>query len=213
MGWQALASPAAAAEPEGDRQVLAKYRLSGKSYILHVGTVEPRKNLMSLIEALSDLRKQAPAAVPYCVLVGREGWRSEDIRRRLQSSGFEDGTVVWLKNVSDSELPALYHGAQFAVVASSTEGWGLPIRESLAHGLPCLASRAGGMEEAGQDLAAYFDPDDADGLKTALWNWIGNAAALQQVRARIEAHFRSTANDLGWDAAGAAVLRAALETA
>jgi glycosyltransferase involved in cell wall biosynthesis len=211
MGWRAFGTPLTNAEDDG-RQVRAKYGLSGKKYILHVGTVEPRKNLMSLIDAMRDLRRQSSAAIPYCVLVGRQGWRSEDIRRRLESTRFEDGSVMWLKDVSDQELPALYHGAQFAVVPSIIEGWGLPIRESLAHGLPCIASRAGGMEEAGQDLAAYFDPDDSDGLKTAISHWIGNEEALRDARARLVLHFESEANSFGWDAAGAAVLRAAHET-
>jgi len=212
MGWKTSEAPAADTERDFSRQVLEKYGLSGKKYILHVGTVEPRKNLMSLIEALSDLRRQTSAEIPYCVLVGRQGWRSEDIRKRLESTQFEGGMVMWLKSVSDRELAALYRGAEFAVVPSITEGWGLPIRESLAHGLPCIASRVGGMEEAGQDLAAYFEPDDVDGLRSAISRWIFNQEALRQARARIELHFKSDAGSLGWDAAGAAVVRAAFET-
>ena len=211
MGWQALGNSSRNAGVEGDQRILGKYGLSARKYILHVGTVEPRKNLMSLIEAMSDLHRQNSKPVPCCVLVGREGWRSEGIRRRLESTRFEDGRILWLKNVSDGELAALYRGAQFAVVPSTIEGWGLPIRESLAHGLPCIASRAGGMEESGQDLAAYFDPADADGLKAAMAHWINDEAELQRVRTRLEIHFRSEAASLGWDAAGAAVLRVAFE--
>lgn len=211
MGWHAVGAPSGNAALGHGQQVLGKYGLSGKKYILHVGTVEPRKNLMALIEAMSELRKQSSTPIPYCVLVGRQGWRSEAIQRHLESTQFEDGMVVWLKNVSDRELGALYQGAQFAVVPSTIEGWGLPIRESLAHGLPCIASRAGGMEEAGQDLAAYFDPNETDGLKTAIAYWIDNEEALEHARTRLEGHFKSEANSLGWDAAGAAVLRAAFE--
>ena len=210
MGWRDQ-SQVTNADPDDAQQVRAKYGLSGKKYILHVGTVEPRKNLMSLIDALSELRKQNSAVIPYCVLVGRQGWRSDEFRKRLESTRFEDGTVMWLKDVSDRELTVLYRGAQFAVVPSTTEGWGLPIRESLAHGLPCIASRAGGMEEAGQDLAAYFDPDDADGLKAAMARWINDEAELQRVRSRLEIHFKSEAASLGWDAAGKTVLRAAFD--
>ena len=211
MGWHAVGAPSGKADLDRGHQVLGKYGLSGKKYILHVGTVEPRKNLMALIEAMSALRKRSTTPIPYCVLVGRQGWRSEAIRRHLEATQFEDGMVVWLKNVSDYELGALYRGAQFAVIPSTLEGWGLPIRESLAHGLPCIASRAGGMEEAGQNLATYFDPDDADGLKTAIAYWIGNEEALQHTRSRLEAHFKSEASFRSWDAAGAAILRAAFE--
>ena len=210
MGWRSLGTPLVDAEKD-DGEVLGKYGLSGKRYILHVGTVEPRKNLGLLLDALRDLRREGSGPVPQCVLVGRQGWRSEDIRRRLESTRFEDGMVVWLRDVSDRELGALYRGAQFAVVPSTTEGWGLPIRESLAHGLPCIASRAGGMEEAGQDLAAYFDPDDANGLKKAMAYWIDNDEALQRARTRLDVHFTSESASLGWDAAGAAVLRAAFD--
>ena len=210
MGWRSLGTPSVDAKKD-DGEVLGKYGLSGKRYILHVGTVEPRKNLGLLLDALRDLRREGSAPVPQCVLVGRQGWRSEDIRRRLESTRFEDGMAVWLRDVSDRELGALYRGAQFAVVPSTTEGWGLPIRESLAHGLPCIASRAGGMEEAGQDLAAYFDPDDANGLKKAMAYWIDNDEALQRARTRLDVHFKSESASLGWDAAGAAVLRAAFD--
>lgn len=211
MGWRALGNSSRNIDPEDDRRVIGKYGLSARKYILHVGTVEPRKNLMSLIDAMSDLHRENPEPVPCCVLVGREGWRSEGIRRRLESTRFEDGRILWLKNVSDRDLAALYRGAQFAVVPSTIEGWGLPIRESLAHGLPCIASRAGGMEEAGQDFAAYYDPADADGLKAAMARWINDEAELQRVRSRLEVHFKSEAVALSWDAAGEAVLRAAFD--
>ena len=209
MGWRPFGKQIAHVQSAAVQEVLEKYGLAGKKYILHVGTVEPRKNLMSLIDAMSDLRKQRSESLPYCVLVGRQGWRSEDIRRRLESTRFEDGTVKWLKDVLDLELAALYQGAHFAVVASTVEGWGLPIRESLANGLPCIAARAGGMEEAGQELATYFDPDDADGLKRAISHWIDDEGALRRARARLEAYFKMETNSLGWDSAGAAVLRTA----
>jgi glycosyltransferase involved in cell wall biosynthesis len=183
MGWDNFAS--LRNEDKDDRTILAKYGLPDIPYILHVGTVEPRKNLLTLLEALQQLRAEGAARVPRCVLVGRDGWRSEPIRKRLKQTKNEGGTVYWFTDVSDAELPAFYRGARCTVVPSYSEGWGLPVQESLAYGVPCIASRIGGLPEAGKDLAVYFDPAQPDDLAKAIKSWILNDAALAEVRSRI----------------------------
>src|SRR5436190_24134361 len=99
-------------------RILARLGISHSRYILCVGTVEPRKNLTALLDALRDIRADASADVPHCVIVGRDGWKSDDIRKRLRTTNFEFGTVTWVQNVSDVELSALYDGALFTVVPS-----------------------------------------------------------------------------------------------
>jgi glycosyltransferase involved in cell wall biosynthesis len=139
--------------------------------------------------------------------VGRDGWKSERIRKRLQ----EDEHVTWLKDVSDRELPTLYRGAMFTVVASALEGWGLPVSESLSHGVPCLATRAGGLEEAGRGLATYVEPNDSQALEAALWKWIGDPQALSKARTQIAVALATTSFRPTWDDTAATILREAFK--
>lgn len=209
MGWDSFDSERLSVRPE-DREILAGHGLADKSYILHVGTIEPRKNLLALIDAMARLRRQLGDSAPPCVLVGRDGWKSDALRNRLRATGNEGGTVRWIKKVSDKDLPAFYRGARFTVVPSLGEGWGLPVQESLVHGVPCIASGVGGLTEAGQDLARYVDPGNPDELFAAMVHWVTDDGALAEARARIRRRFQAATPFASWDTAGKEVLRAAL---
>lgn len=204
MGWDSF-GPADAHDPAQDRAILGKYGVAGLPYILHVGTVEPRKNLVTLFDALKQLRLKYGARVPQCVLVGRDGWRSEDVRRRLKSTGDEEGTVHWLRDIPDAELPAFYRSARFTVVPSHGEGWGLPARESLMYGTPCIASRVGGLPEAGSDALVYFDPARPDDLARAIWDWVSDDKRVLEARAHIRRHLDVNVPP-SWDASGDALM-------
>jgi glycosyltransferase involved in cell wall biosynthesis len=209
-GWDEVgagrsARPAHHVQP-GDRDILARFGLQGARYVLQVGTVEARKNQLALIEAMARLRRRHGGDPAHLVLVGRPGWEAGLVRDRLRASGNEGGTVTWLKDATDAELPALYRGAMFSVVPSHVEGWGLPVRESLGHGTPCLASRSGALPEAGGALAAYYDPDRPEALEEALACWLLDGGALADSRAALARRM-----DLGnpfptWEEAGAAIL-------
>lgn len=199
----------AARNPRYDREVLASRGLLDRPYVLHVGTVEARKNIIPLIDAMTALRRGNLSEVPLLVLVGGAGWQSKLVTDRLKATTNEDGTVIWLRNVTDRELPALYRGASFSVVPGSLEGWGLPVRESLVHGLPCIVSDAGALSEAGGDLASYFDPENPTGLQSALEEWIGNKTALSAARGQLEKRLKEGLAFPTWNEAGAQVLQAA----
>ncbi len=198
MGWN---------EPvDDDPRVLAKHGLSSRSYFLHVGTLEPRKNLVSLIDAAERAANKAGAHWRPLVLVGRDGWRSGEIHKRLNQ--LEAGVVRWLPGVPDSDLPALYRGARFTIVASLGEGWGLPVQESLAQGVPCISSPLGGIPEVGGDLVHYVDPHDVEAIADAIADWNTNDDRVAAARATIHARL-SRARLPTWDDAGAQVLRSA----
>ncbi len=129
-------------------------------YFLTVGTIEPRKNHSVVLDAFERVRETAPDA--RLVIVGRPGWNSDALIRRLEASG-ADG-VEWRHDVSDAELDSLYAGARAVIAASITEGFGLPVIEALQRGAVVLASRGGALAEAGGDLAEYFDPTSPDEL-------------------------------------------------
>jgi glycosyltransferase involved in cell wall biosynthesis len=199
MGWT-LAN--AAPQPDFDRAVLAKYGLRPGTYLLHVGTVEPRKNLPLLIDAVQRVRFP-------CVLVGRDGWRSDSLRERLAGLGPDRELVRWLKTVSDEELPALYRGALFTVVASRAEGWGLPVQESLAAGIPCIATRVGGLPEVAGDLVRYVEPGNLDQLACAIAEWSTDGEALACARRAVELRLRLPPPLPSWADGAGQVVRSA----
>jgi glycosyltransferase involved in cell wall biosynthesis len=115
------------------------------------------------------------------------------------------GRLFWVRNVGDDELRAFYSAARFTVMPSHGEGWGLAVQESIALGVPCIASWGGATREAGRDLAAYFDPSRPEELEQAMATWIVNEAALAKARARIDRALR-TDTFASWNAAAQVLL-------
>lgn len=209
LSMGSASSDAGSASNSDDLSILAKYGLGNSSYILQVGTVEPRKNVAALLDALKEVRKDHPHETPLCLLVGRDGWKSEVLHRRLKDTAFEQGTVRWIRNVPDADLPALYRGARFTVVPSLGEGWGLAVQESLGQGTPCIASSRGGLLEAGSDLARYVDPEKPDELRLAITDWIAHDDVLEKYRERIRRRLSTGRPFAEWRVAGEQVMEAA----
>lgn len=184
MGWPEPIGQGAGTQ-QVDESILRKHGLRRDGYILHVGTVEPRKNLGTLFDALTLLAGSSrPVSLP-CVLAGRDGWRSQTVRRRLRTEALLRATVRWLKDANDQDLSTLYRCARFTVLPSFDEGWGLTVQESLAHGTLCIASAAGGIPEAGLDLAEYVRADSAAELARAIRKYATDDSALHRARIRI----------------------------
>ena len=127
---------------------VAEGRRAEGNYVLAVGTLEPRKNLARIAEAVDgELR-----------VVGARGW-----------GGVEPpSNVVWLGDVDDDELAALYRGARCLVYASLYEGFGIPVAEALACGCPVVTSRASAMEELAGARATYVDPTDVASIREGI---------------------------------------------
>lgn len=181
MGWDSFAS---FSDPGADRATLDALGVGRRPFILFVGTIEPRKNVPALLDAMDALRSTHGDRVPTLVVAGGYGWRARGTRARIRQ-GERDGHVVWARNLPDAELAALYRSARFTVMPSRGEGWGLAVQESLALGAPCIASTAGATREAGLDLARYVDPERPDELRSAIEAWIVDEAALERARLRI----------------------------
>ena len=156
-------------------------------FVLCVGTLEPRKNHMLLFQLWRRLvANHGAEAVPKLVLVGRVGWYMEDFMRQLKITGFVEKTVVHLHGISNAELSVLYDSCLFTVFPSFSEGWGLPITESLARGRICVCSNITSMPEAGGEHALYIDPYDTSGAYDVCEKLIFDPAykAEQERRAR-----------------------------
>ena len=159
------------ADPEAIDDVKRRYDLP-KSHILFVGTIEPRKNLISLLEAFAALREQSndrdsAAGGSKLVIVGKKGWGYNDFFRRLRELGLE-GEVLFPGFVPDKDLPAVYSAADLFVFPSLYEGFGLPVLEAMACGTPVVCSNTSSLPEVAGDAALLVDPYDVRGLKDAL---------------------------------------------
>jgi alpha-1,3-rhamnosyl/mannosyltransferase len=131
-------------------------------YSLFVGTIEPRKNIETLLDAYSrlplELRKRWPL-----VLTGYHGWRNESIHQRLESAKRE-GWAFYLGFVPSEDLPLLFAGARLFTFPSLYEGFGLPVLEAMSSGVPVVCSNSSSLPEVAGDAALMCDAKDTETL-------------------------------------------------
>jgi glycosyltransferase involved in cell wall biosynthesis len=192
---------------EGLRQEAAAELPAGlpEPYLLFVSTLEPRKNVVGVLRAFRLLKDWGYEG--GLVLVGRWGWRTEAIRRELESSPVRS-SIHHLDYVERPLLAALYRGADALLFPSWLEGFGLPLLESMACGTPVITSGSSSMPEVAGPAAVYVDPSSPHGIASAA----ASLLADPQHRARLQALGRERAARFSWEraaAATAAVLRQA----
>lgn len=136
-------------------------------FLLHLSTIEPRKNLSRLLDALLALRRLLPNLSLSLVLVGGKGWLYDDFFAKIERLGLQDA-VLPLGWVEDEDLPAVIAAADLAVQPSLYEGFGLPILEEMACGQVVAASSAGSHPEVGGEAAAYFDPENVEEITAVI---------------------------------------------
>jgi glycosyltransferase involved in cell wall biosynthesis len=190
------ASPEFALIP--DRLVADARRHYGlpERFLIHVGTIEPRKNLSRLIEALARLRAEG-LTIPL-VAVGSRGWLYEGFFRKLDELGMSD-QVHFPGYVPAGDLPLLYNAASVAVLPSVYEGFGLPLLEAMACGAPTLSSNRSSLTEVGGEAAYYFDPYDLDAMVEAIRTvWRDTALQAEMRRQGLKQAAR-----FSWDRAAA----------
>lgn len=177
--------------------VLARLGLD-QPYVLMVGTIEVRKNHALAVRAWRTMMRRGADPLPKLVFVGKWGWKIRDLRDQLRDSDNLAGHVQVLENLSDSELAAVYHGALVTLFASLYEGWGLPVRESHAHGKICVAAANSAIVEAGGDLAIYFTNDCQQSLVETVESLIRDPDRRRRHEARIAAEFSPVTWDVAW---------------
>lgn len=176
------------------RQCLAKLELQPGGYCLCVATVEPRKNLLRLINAYRALPARLRDKWPL-VLVGEKGWNSESIHQAIVQAERE-GWLKYLGYVPQDMLPALYSGCHLFVYPSLYEGFGLPVAEAMASGVPVLTSNRSSLPEVAGDAAWLIDPEDESVIREGLLVTIQDE--LWRARA-VKAGLRQAAQ-LTWEA-------------
>jgi len=156
--------PALASDSKSlDMEELGKKFGITKSYILFVGTLQPRKNITKLIEAFSILKNKDT----QLVIVGKKGWLWEEILAAPKKFNIAD-RVKFLDFVGNEDLPSLYKNALCFVLPSLYEGFGLPVLEAMKFGCPTVISDVSSLPEVGGDAALYVDPQSVDDIADKL---------------------------------------------
>jgi glycosyltransferase involved in cell wall biosynthesis len=165
-------------------------------FLIHIGTVEPRKNLDRLMTAFESVRRDHAGL--ELVLGGKPGWLSDPIVARAQQTA----GVRLLGPVADADLPALYSLATACVYPSLYEGFGFPPLEALACGTPALVANTSSLPEVVGDLGVLIDPLDIDGLAQGIVRVINDPQVRQAARERGP----QQAARFTWERAGAELL-------
>lgn len=150
-------------QPVDPARIRAKYDLP-EEYILHVGTLQPRKNILRLIEAFHIITRHASRVT--LVLAGHAGWLSAPILAKARA--VPAGRIRLLNYVPDEDLAGLYSGARAFVFPSLYEGFGFPVLEAMACGTPVICSNTSSLPELAGDAALLVDPTDTEALAAAV---------------------------------------------
>jgi glycosyltransferase involved in cell wall biosynthesis len=161
------------------RSVTERFGIRG-DFLLAVGTIEPRKNLKTLVRAFSELHRTL-ASPPQLVIVGKDGWLTGSFYSQIKESEAA-GSIKMTGYVTDSELRALYSSCRAFVYPSVYEGFGLPPLEAMACGAPVIASRIPSLTEVLSDAALFFEACDVRQLKEALAAFLGQDPLREKFR-------------------------------
>ncbi len=149
-------------EPGEKERLQAQYNVGERPYVLSVGTIQPRKNYARLIQAFAQLSEQPDLQL---LIGGGKGWLYQDI---FAAADKHSDRVRILGFVDDADLPALYRNATLFAFPSLCEGFGLPVLEAMACGVPVVTSSVSSLPEVAGDAALLIDPLDTGALAQAL---------------------------------------------
>lgn len=150
-----------------------------RPFLLHVGTLQPRKNLPVLLKAMAQIKNDEFDLI----LAGAKGWLYDEIFALVENLGL-DGRVRFTGYVKDQDLPFWYNAARALVFPSVYEGFGMPVVEAMACGTPVVAANASSIPEAGGKAALYFDPHDVGALAQQLTEIFHKDSLVETMRLR-----------------------------
>lgn len=153
--------------PTQERAIFKKNDLKQKKYLLYVGAIQPRKDLLTLIRAFEQLKKYDKYSELQLVLAGERAWLWESTIDAIKKSSSKKD-IIELGRVSFDNLVELYRQARVFVFPSKYEGFGIPILEAFASGVPVVAARNSCLTEIGGGAAEYFETGNSEALSLAL---------------------------------------------
>ncbi len=166
----------------------------GTDFLLTVGTIEPRKNLLTLVSAFEELARERPVATLQLVIAGSRGWLSESFFAALEKSPMRK-RIILTEYLNDEELRALYSSCRAFVYPSIYEGFGLPPLEAMACGAPVITSRIPALEETTGGAAILVEPTSVEAFAGA----ISDLLDRDDLRSRLSALGRSRAAEFTWE--------------
>ena len=189
-------------DPAAIETVKARYTISG-DYFLYLGTLQPRKNLIRLVEAFAQSPIPNPQSPIRLVLAGKQGWLYDELFTQVRRLGLE-GWVLFPGYVPEEDKAALLSGALAFVFPSLYEGFGLPVLEAQACGCPVITSTTSSLPEVAGDAALLVDPNDTAGIGDAMRRLATDSALRESLIERGLANVRR----FSWTACAQAVLSA-----
>ena len=172
--------------------------LPAEPYFVVLGTIEPRKNHLLLLHLWRDLAARMGGRTPHLLIVGRRGWENENIVDILERCDVLRGTVREVGQVPDREVWEILRGARALLFPSFAEGYGLPLAEALALGVPAICSDLPALREVGGTVPDYLDPLDGPAWRNATLDYAEPASGSRTAQIerlagwrppRWEAHF------------------------
>ncbi len=174
-----------AAATRGQSDVLERYDLVGREYVLMVGTLEPRKNHATALNAWTTLHKTLGDTCPKLVIAGYTGWKSEGVMAQLAMISRYNCVEV-IQDASDVDLEELYRSCLCTLYLSRAEGWGLPVTESIAAGRPVVCGAGSCAQRATQGLAIQVDELSERNVTETFLDLFTNRQKLQDAEKRIQ---------------------------
>ena len=191
-------------DPSVTEAVKHRYNVTG-DYLFYIGTLQPRKNLVRLVQAFANLRSlsdfRPPTSDLRLVIAGGKGWLSDDVFAEVKRLGLES-QVLFPGRVAEEDKAALLSGAKAFVFPSLYEGFGLPVVEAMQCGTPVICSNTSSLPEVAGDAAVPIDPLDIDALAQAMARLLDDADLR---RTLIERGY-AQAKKFSWAACAARVL-------
>jgi glycosyltransferase involved in cell wall biosynthesis len=161
-------------------QLARKYAITG-DFLLYVGRIQARKNLVRLVEAFHGVRRRG--ANVKLIIVGKRDYGSDQLLAKVEELGLRK-EVVFPGYVAAEDLPFFYHAAEAFVFPSIFEGFGSPVLEALATGLPTITSQGSALEELAGDGALIIDPSDTGSMTAAIEKVLASAELRRDLIAR-----------------------------
>lgn len=160
-------------------------------YFVMVGTIEPRKNHLLILHLWRAMREELGDGTPHLVVVGARGWENENVIDLLERSPLLRGFVEERSRVSDEDLINILAGARALLLPSFAEGYGMPLAESLALGVPVLCSDISTFREVGGTTPEFIDPLDGPGWRAAIIDYMTDTSPRRQAQLQRLASWQS----------------------
>lgn len=178
-----------AASTTRKEEVRLKYALPDE-YLLSVGTIEPRKNILAIVKAMPKINTKFKL-----IIIGKEKPYANKVKLEIEKLGLAD-RVIFLKDIPFKDLPSIYQMASLFVLPSYYEGFGIPIIEALYSKVPVVAATGSCLEEAGGPNSLYVNPDDFEGFATAINGVLADSWLQQEIKEKGLQYVQSFNNEV-----------------